>query len=220
LKDQILKAARTEIKNPIRPSTEQLLNVMEVKVDANDLAIVKHLEIDQEKQEAIVFFEVKESSFYLKIHLNLEDEIEVVFADTAPFINISLSFLSEEHSLDQLLGKTILKPSETTKVGDTTFIENKVEYKSTYNDITFVGSEKIDHIEGKLLEFIRFLEQDKVGIKKLVEMTGDKTLFIIFIYHISNGNFSGLSLNSEIIKRLAELDLQVTFDLYAEGEKI
>jgi hypothetical protein len=220
LKDQILKVARTEIENPIIPSAEQLLAVMEVEVDANNLAIVKHFEINQENQEAIVFFQLKEFCFYLEIHLDLTDEIEVVFANTTPYINISLSFLSEEYSLDQLIEKTILQPSEIIKIGDITYLYDNIDDKSDYNNIIFTGSEKPGHFEEKLIEFINFLEQDKAGIKELVQMTGDQTLFIIFVYHISNGNLSDLQLSSNVIKRLAELDLQVTFDLYTEGERI
>lgn len=220
MKDKIFKAAIAEIENPLRPSTKQLLNVMEIKVDRNNLPIVKHLEIDNKRQKAIVFFEVKKSSFYLQIHLNLENKIEVIFADTAPYISINLSFSSTEYPLHQLIEKTKLTPSETTKIDDIVFLGKNRKSKSKYNDITFIGDEKPSQIEEKLIQFIHFLEKDKIGIKKLIQMTGDKTLFIIFIYHISNGNFSGLYFSSHIIKRLADLGLQITFDLYVEGEKI
>jgi len=63
------------------------------------------------------------------------------------------------------------------------------------------------------------LETDKDGVKELIRQTNCKDVFITIVYHIGNGNFTGLYLDSLIIDRLSKMGLQLTFDIYAGGRK-
>jgi hypothetical protein len=63
------------------------------------------------------------------------------------------------------------------------------------------------------------LEKDVQGLKELTRQTNTKHIFVTIVYHIGNGNFTGLYLDNEIIDRLSKLGLELTFDIYATGNK-
>ncbi|MBK8405256.1 MAG: DUF4279 domain-containing protein [Saprospiraceae bacterium] len=63
------------------------------------------------------------------------------------------------------------------------------------------------------------LETDIEGIRQLSIQTSTKDIFITIVYHFGNGNFTGLYLDNEILNRVTRLGLELTFDIYATGEK-
>jgi hypothetical protein len=111
---------------------------------------------------------------------------------------------------------TSIKPTKTITKGDF-FSNGKFEY--TYNGLEFETFSEPGQIERKLNYLLDILETDIEGIKELSRQTSTKDIFVTIVYHIGNGNFTGLHINNEIINRLSKLGLELTFDIYATGKK-
>ncbi|MFO0331262.1 MAG: DUF4279 domain-containing protein, partial [Bacteroidota bacterium] len=70
--------------------------------------------------------------------------------------------------------------------------------------------------EDKLVKLLDLLETDKEGIKRLVDKA-DGRISVAKTFHDGNGMFGGPHLDRKTVKRLADLNLSVDFDLYADG---
>lgn len=202
-----------ELLNPTFEMTRQFLKVLEVKYEDNKPKIAK---IDIQENQATAFVEVKNNSFYIEFVFNTTDNIELTSIDTFPFVGISFMPTSEELTTEDLLKITTIKPTRTIKKGDF-FSNEKFEY--TYNGLEFESFSEPGQIERKLIYLLDILETDLEGIKQLAKQTNTKDIFVTIVYHIGNGNFTGLYLKSDIINRLSKLGLELTFDIYATGEK-
>jgi hypothetical protein len=217
LETTITKTAVNELVNPTFLVTKQLLSVITLKKDELGLLKVAHLEINQNKNKASVYFEVEGSSFFIEVLLDIDDTIEVTFIDTCPLIGLSLSFTSEKTSLDKLLKTTTLLPSEKNKIGDEcSYSKGKI----SYNNISFESGLKPAPFQSKLNTFLDFLEKDVKGIQELIKTTGDNDIFVHYVYYRSNGNLTQLYLTPQNMSRLNKLGLGLTFDLYSEGKEI
>lgn len=73
-----------------------------------------------------------------------------------------------------------------------------------------------DEFAHKLTKLLDALESDKEGVRALVEK-GSAIIQVISIFHNGNTMLGGLNLNRETVMRLANLNLEVDFDFYAEG---
>jgi hypothetical protein len=67
-----------------------------------------------------------------------------------------------------------------------------------------------------LKKMLTFLEQDVDGVRALVDKARGYVQ-ITSVFHNGNTSLSGLHLDKECIRRLAALNLEIDFDLYAEG---
>ncbi len=202
-----------ELLNPTFEMTRQYLKILEVKYEDKKPKIAK---IDFHENQATAYVEVKNESFYLEFVFDTTDKVEISGVDTSPFIRIIFMPTSEELTLERLLNLTTIKPTNTISKGDF-FSNGKFEY--TYNGLEFETFSEPGRLERKLKYLLDILETDVEGIKELSRQTSKKHIFVTIVYHIGNGNFTGLYLENNIIDSLSKLGLGLTFDIYATGAK-
>ena len=202
-----------ELLNPTFEMTRQYLKVLEVKYKNNKPKIAK---IDFDENQATAYIEVKNESFYLEFVFDTTDNIQLTGVYTLPFVGIRFMPTSEKLTTDELLKITYISPTKTITKGDF-FSNGKFEY--TYNGLEFETFSEPGRLERKLRYLLDILETDLEGIKQLSKQTSTKDIFVTIVYHIGNGNFTGLYLDNEILNRVTRLGLELTFDIYATGEK-
>ena len=204
-----------ELLNPTFEMTRQYLKILEVKYEDDKPKIAK-TDFDKNQNRVTAYLEVKNESFYLEFVFDTTDTIRLTGVDTIPFVGISFMPTSENLTTDELLKITSIKPTKTITKGDF-FSNGKFEY--TYNGLEFETFSEPGRLETKLKYLLDIFETDTEGIKKLSKQTSTKDVFVTIVYHIGNGNFTGLYLESDIINRLSKLGLELTFDIYATGNK-
>lgn len=91
--------------------------------------------------------------------------------------------------------------------------------KATYRNtlIRFTPNPEPDEFEDKLKKLLDFLEQDPIGIRKLTDLA-EGYIQAAIIFHNGNTMLGGPHIDKESIKRMAALNLEIDFDLYAEGK--
>ncbi len=204
-----------ELLNPTFKMTRQYLKILEIKNEDGRPKIAK-IEVDQSAYQATAYVEVKNESFYLAFVFDTTDKVEISAIDTAPYIGISFMPISEELTLEGLLNLTAIKPTKTISKGE---FSSNGEFEYTYNGLEFNSNSEPGRFEGKLNSLLDFLETDIKGIKELSKQTNCNDLFVTIVYHIGNGNFTGLYIDNQVINRLSKLGLELTFDIYATGNK-
>lgn len=204
-----------ELLNPTFEMTRQYLKILEVKYEDDKPKITK-IDFDKNQNRATAYVEVKNESFYLEFVFDTTDTIYLIGLDSLPFVEISFMPTSEKLTTDELLKITSIKPTNIITKGDF-FSNGKFEY--TYNGLEFETFSEPGRIERKLNYLLDILETDIEGIKDLSRQTSTKDIFVTIVYHIGNGNFTGLFIDSEIINRLSKLGLELTFDIYATAKK-
>jgi hypothetical protein len=108
---------------------------------------------------------------------------------------------------------TKLKPTSGWNKGDA-----RKSGKAFYNftALHFEPNPEPDEFEDKLKKLLDFLESDIGGVTALADKVSVQ-IQVATIFHNGNTMLGGHHLDKDIIKRLAALNLEVDFDLYAEG---
>ncbi|MDE3237137.1 MAG: DUF4279 domain-containing protein [Bacteroidota bacterium] len=194
-------------------TTEQLLEIHEV-VYENEKP--KVLRVDKESSDgtAIVYFPLKDEKFYLAIWLDTEPEVNVRSVTTEYFNSVYLNVTSDHFSFQELAKMTKLQMTGGWNKGDI-----RKSGKSTYNftALHFEPNPEPDEFNDKLKKLLDFLDQDNEGVTKLIDQA-DAQIQVVTIFHNGNTILGGHHLNKSIIKRLASYNLEIDFDLYAEGK--
>ena len=208
----LIEKAIDEIQAKRFGTTEQLLNIHEVVyVDSKP----KVLRVDTEADDgtAIVYFPLKDERFYLAVWLDTTPKVSVRSVGTVDYNAVYLKALSDDLSFEELSSLTTLKPT-----GGWSKTETRKSRKSFYNfsALHFEPNPEPDEFKDKLKKLLDFLEQDKDGIASLVDKASVQVQ-VATVFHNSNTMLGGHHLDKDTIKRLAALNLEVDFDLYAEG---
>lgn len=209
---QIIQKAIEEIELKQFGTMEQFLEVHEIlTVDGKPQA----LRVDKESSDgsAIVYFQVKDERLYLAVYLDLVPQIAVRGVGTENHNRVYLKVVSDVLNLEELSQLTGLKPSSGWSKG-----ERRKQGNSTYNftAVFFEPNPEPDECEDKLRKLLDFLEQDMAGVKELLAR-GDGCVNVATTFHNGNTMLGGYHLDKSIIKRLSALELEIDFDLYAEG---
>lgn len=208
---ELIAVAVAEIENPTFGVVAQFLEVHEVayKAGAPEVAGVK---TDAPENGATVYFFVKGEHFYFAVYLDTQPEVQVRFADTEDFCQVYFSAYSAELTLQELSSLTALKPTESYDKGDK-LIRSLLAIGSS---IKFQPTREPDTFANKLKQLLEFLERDIPGIKRLAnEASGCVAVHTIF--HNGTNMLGGFHLDKSDIQRLAALNLEIDFDLYAAG---
>ncbi|WP_165822241.1 DUF4279 domain-containing protein [Hymenobacter edaphi] len=209
--ETITKLIHQELLYPEWEMTKQLLAVMNVELD-NGLPKIEAVVVNKEAGSAIGYVPVTEG-FYIGVHLVIkEGAVEINAIDSEPSIHLSYSPISEDLSVEDLLCLTSLQPQQVQHADGAT--------GSGYNSLWFESSARPGRIEEKLDEFLAYLEQDVAGIHRLIAHTGKADIWVSIGFHIANRNFTQLFLPQELIARLHQLGLALTFDLRMLGREI
>jgi len=209
---ELIAVATQEIEHPTFGMVEQFLEIHELVYHAGRPEIAG-ITVDDVAKRAIVYFSVKGQAFHFAVQLNTESEIQVYGADTEDFCRVSFAAYSENMSLQQLAGLTNLTPSDSYDKGDKLGIG---EMTANGSSLEFQPNPEPGAAEGKLKKLLTFLEQDVAGVKKLIDEAGG-TIEVHAVFHNGNTMLGGIHLDKEDIQRLAALNLDIDFDLYAAG---
>lgn len=191
----------------MREMTQQYLKILEVKY-INQIPKIAGIDVNQVENKVTAYVEVKNEYFYLQFVFDTTSNIQIYSVSTVPFIGINFTPTSEELTLEHLLKITSINPTSTI---------SKEEFE--YNGLVFDSNPEPGQIENKLNLFLNLLESDIEGIKELSKQTNCKHLFLTIIYHAGTENYSGFYLTTQIINRLSNLGFELTFDIYASGNK-
>ena len=110
---------------------------------------------------------------------------------------------------------TILPPTETWNKGN---LRESGRSYYTFSNFTIIPNPEPDTFEDKLKKLLDHLEQDKDGIKRLVNHANGYIQVAMDI-HNGNGMIGGPTIDSIDIKRMNELGVSINFDLYVGGNK-
>ena len=211
--DLIIQKAIEEIETKSLGVTEQFLEVHEIEYADGKPVVAR---VDKEKGDGvvIVYFPVKGFSFYFAVYLDTVPEIAIRRTGTEPDNHVYFRATSEVLDFKQLAALTKLPTSGGWNIGDKRRPGGTLEWKNS--KVEFKPNPEPDEFEDKLKKLLDFLEQDREGVKQLVDKAGGY-IQVAIEFHDGNGMLGGPHIDKEYIKRMALLDLEIDLDLYATG---
>jgi len=209
--------ARQEVIMPSLAHTKQLLENLEVILEGQDPK-VQRIALDQESNRFEVYFPLKSKNFFLVIFINANSFTEVEWVDIQPGNGVYFTATSEALTFDELQALTSLKATEGWSKGQLRNSHPNDPFIYKFSCFTFEPiEERAYDMEEKLLKLLDKLEADIVGVQKLAEIANAGINVHQYDY-AGFGSISGISLDKNIIQRLAHLGLDIDFDLYASGD--
>jgi hypothetical protein len=212
IKIQVIQAAINEIAVQSWGVTEQYLQVHDVQ-RLNGVPQVARVDMERDDGIAIVYFPINNEKFYLAIYLNTIPEIEIRYIDTEDNNAVYLRATSATHTYQEIAAMTTLQPTEVFNKGD-----QKKSGKAFYNYscANYEPNPEPDEFEDKLRKLLDYLEQDKQGVTALVN-NSEAYIQVDMDIHNGNGLIGGPRINKASIKRMAALDLEISFSQYVTG---
>jgi len=210
--DKLLTVAIEEITHPTFGVTEQFLATHELVYESGQ-PMIAGLKVNTEEEYATVYFSVVGERFHFVVYVNTQPEIQVRGTDTQDYCQVYFRATSEELTLQQLANFTSLPPSGGWSKGD---LRGKGSATYSFSSLVLELPQEPGELYAKLKPLLSYLAQDLVGIRLLA----DKYYGIIqvhTIFHNGNTMLGGLHLDRADIQQLAALNLEIDFDLYAEG---
>ena len=207
----IIQKATEELETKTFSMTEQFLKIHQV-VYENDKPKVARIDRENEDGTAIVYFPIKGEKFYLAVYVDTEPDVSVRHVNTQAYNFVCFKAVSEVYSFDELSKMTKLESTGGHNKGD----KRGRNALWKHSSIFFEPDAEADEFEDKLRKLLDFLEQDKDGIATLVDKA-DGYIQVASNFHNGNTMLGGHQLNKGIIKRMANLNLAIDFDLYADG---
>jgi hypothetical protein len=210
---EIIQICTEEVEQKNWGVTEQFLDIHSLVYEAGKLKI-ERIDRDNPDGTLIAYIPVRDERFYLAIYVKANPDPEIVGVGTEPYQSVYFRATSKTLDFDQLSCLTKLKPTSGWSKGEMRKI-GKGEYDFT--SLEFLPNPEPDEFEDKLNNLLDFLEQDEEGIKKLVEMS-DGYIQVAMIFHNGNTMLGGPHISTNAIKRMNALNLEIDFDLYANGK--
>ena len=206
----IIQKATEEIEVKTLGETEQFLKIHEVVYDNNKPKVAM---VDTEKGDgtAIVYFPVKDEKFYLAIYLDIVPQISVRHVGTEYYNSVYLGVSSTILSLQDLCEMTKLKATKGHSKGDK---RGGTYWK--FSKVCFEPNPEPDEFEDKLRKLLDILQTDKEGVQELADKA-DAWIQVAQEFHIANTMIGGSLIDKESIKRIANLNLSIDFDLSVGG---
>lgn len=211
--EQIIALIEDEFNQKTFAVTEQYLAIHSPIYIDNKLKVGR-IDRDSEDGGIVVYLPVLDESFYFAVYIDGETN-QITGVDTEAHHRVYFTATSETLTADELMQMTVLPPTETWSKGD-----RRKHGNTTYNFSRFeiFPNPEPDAFEDKLTKLLDYLEQDKEGIKRLVEKT-DGYIQVAMDIHNGNGMLGGPDIDKTTIKRMSELGLSINFDLYVGGNK-
>jgi hypothetical protein len=212
---KIIKKAKEEIEAKLFAVTEQFLAVHEVVLIGNKPKVAG-LDTESEDGTAIVYFQIVGEKFYLAIYLDTQPELSIRHVNTEPGHFVYFLATSKNLTHQQLSSFTRLRASRSWNKGD------KKEFGNAFHDysaLLFEPNSEADEFEDKIRKLLDFLEQDRDGTLKLIN-EAEGCVHIVSHFHNGNTMLGAFHLSKDITRRLANLGLEINFDVYAEGNML
>jgi len=210
----IIEKAIEEVETKTLGVTEQFLKIHKL-VYVADKPKIARLDMDKEN-EAIVYFNVEGEKFFLAVYIDTEPKISVRWTNTQAYHSVYFRASSERLSLSELAKLTNLSPTRGRNKGDKKRPETTSDIVWKHSTIDFEPNPGADEFEDKLTKLLEFLEQDKEGVKKLVN-NADGYIQVYSSFHNGNTLIGGHHIEKDHIKRMSNLDLEIDFDISADG---
>jgi hypothetical protein len=210
----IIETAIEEIETRTFGVTGQFLKIHKI-VYADSKPIVARVDRDKE-DEAIVYFNIIDEKFFLAIGVGVKPNLSVRWIKTEPFHSVYFRASSDRLSLTELSQLTKLKSTRGRNKGDKKMPENGTDIVWRQSTIDFEPNPEADEFEDKLKKLLDYLEQDEEGVKKLINNAGGYIL-VYSSFHSGNTMIGGHHIDKDQIKRMGRLNLEIDFDISADG---
>jgi len=191
--------------------TEQYFKIHE-PVYINGLPKIDRIDREFRDNLIIAYLPVKEEYFYFAVYIDTEKK-EIFNVGTESRNLVCFRATSEDMDSIGLQSFTKLKATRGWNKGD--FKPNrKLQYNFSF--IEFNPNPEPDTVEDKLKKLIDLIETDKNGIIELISHS-NAYIQVIMDFHWGNQVLGNLFINSDTIRKLNELNLEVSLDFAAWG---
>ena len=209
----IIEKAIEEVETKTLGVTLQFLEIHKLVYVDNKPKIAR---VDTDKvDEAIVYFNVEDEKFFLAVYVDLKPKVSVRWTNTEPYHSVYFRASSETLSLGELTDLTVLTITKGRNKGDKKNPNNeKIVWKES--SIFIEPNPEADEFEDKLSKQLDYLEKDNEGIGQLVSKANGH-IQVYSSFHNGNTMIGGHHLEKEHIKRLGKLNLEIDFDISADG---
>jgi Domain of unknown function (DUF4279) len=210
----IIEKATEELEAKTLGVTNQFLEIHKVIYVDNKPKIAR---IDTDKQgEAIVYFNVEGEKFFLAVYVDLIPIVSVRWVNTEPYHSVYFSASSDKLSLQELSALTNLTSTGARNKGDKKRTDGGSEMVWKESSIFIEPNPEADEFEDKLTKLLDYLEQDKKGIEELVN-NANGYIQVYSSFHNGNTMIGGHHLDKNHIERMDRLNLEIDFDISADG---
>lgn len=210
-KASIIAAATAEVERPVFGVTEQFLEVHAVAREAGQPKVAG-IALANDKESAIVYLAIESERFYLAVKVSIAT-LNVLVAWTEDWHQTSFHATFETLDAQQLAALASLTPTHLLNQGGN---RENAKRQWPYHSIEFEPNPEPGPLEEKLEKLLTFLKQDATGTRSLVDQAGGY-IRVISEFHNGNRSLGGIRLDQDSVRRMAALNLEVDFDLYAEG---
>ncbi|HBI00702.1 MAG TPA: DUF4279 domain-containing protein [Flavobacterium sp.] len=208
---QAIELIEKEFKEKTLGVTEQYLEIHS-PIYADNKLKVDRIDRDRKDEIIIAYLPVLDERFYFAVYIDTKTN-EVTGVDTEAYHRVYFIATSEILSADTLKAMTHLKPTEYWSKGD---LRKSGKSNHTFSCLKFLPNPEPDEFEDKLKKLLNLLEQDKIGIKQLAEKAKG-FISVAMDIHNGNGMIGGHTIDINDIRRMNELGLSISFDLYVGG---
>ncbi|THU39754.1 DUF4279 domain-containing protein [Niastella caeni] len=209
---QAIELIEKEFKVKTLGVTEQYLEIHSPIYTDNKLK-VDRIDRDTKGEFLIAYLPVLEERFYFAVYINTKTN-EGTGVGTEAFHRVYFRATSETLSADELKAMTSLTPTEFWNKGD---LRKSGKSHHTFSHFEILPNPEPDEFEDKLKKLLDLLEQDKDGIRRLVDKANGYIQVAMDI-HNGNGMIGGHNIDTDDIKRMNDLGLSINFDLYVGGK--
>ena len=209
--EQVIELIENEFREKTLGVTEQYLEIHSTIYADNKLKI-ERIDRDSKDEMIIAYLPVLDEKFYFAVYIDT-NTTEITGVYTEAHHHVYFRATSKTLSADELKAMTNLTPTKFWNKGDPRKY-GKSNY--TFSDFTFLPNPEPDEFEDKLKKLLNCLEQDRDGIKRLVEKA-DGYIQVAMDIHNRNGMIGGPNIDKDDIQRMNELGLSINFDLYVGG---
>jgi hypothetical protein len=211
--NEIIKAIEKELERPTIGVVKQFLEIHEIEKSVEG-PVVARIHNKPREKAALVYLAVKKEKFYFVIRIDLKSK-KPEWAYTEIYSKLSLAAYSRSLSPETLQKLTKISATRTHRKGDI-ILSSKLKRKE--NELVFESKSVPGDFESHLDSFVRFLEKDTKGIKKL-STKAELQLHVMLNFHNGNGMIGGFSFSPDILSRLANMGIKMDFDVYATGNQ-
>jgi hypothetical protein len=212
--DEIKRVAIEEVKSSNFRATKQFLGANKL-VYINGAPVIEDVIIRGSEDPAEVYFPVCGEEYYFVIYVALSPKICVHFMSMSAGNRVYLNVASEELELPELISMFGIQPTSTRvkgskrKFGSMTYDHNGFEFEPI--------QKKTGEVEEKLKILLDALIPNR---EKLRQLPCSISHCIEIAYYGYKDQMWGVHLDSEIIKRLADIGMAIDVDIYASGSDL
>jgi hypothetical protein len=211
--EQVSIKVGQEIQDRTKGLTDLFLQVHDiVRIDGRPK--IERIDTDREDGVVIAYVPVIDESFYFALYFDNKESLNLIGIGTEPHNSVYFRARSRELNVDELKSLTTLEAAKRWTKGQ------KEKYGPGFHinsQIEIELNPEPDDIMDKIKKLLDILEKDKDGIKRLVD-TASGYIQVYMRFHVGNKTLFGAPrLDKKTIGRLNELNLSISFELYAEG---